>query len=48
MGLNPGVTTYNFSHPNTRITGRRFRNYHLDQSYAGDPQIIQFGLKFML
>jgi len=35
----------NFSNPNTRITGGGFGTINSTQSYAGDPRIIQFGLK---
>lgn len=37
----------NFSNPNTRITGGGFGTITSTQSYAGDPRIIQFGLKML-
>jgi len=35
----------NFANPNTRVTGGGFGTITSTQSYAGDPRIIQFGLK---
>jgi hypothetical protein len=37
----------NFANPNTNVSGGGFATITSTQSYAGDPRIIQFGLKLL-